>query len=109
MVFPMVSISFKIKWFLFKEDGLSWSLKVGKLKLKVVVPFGLRFLLRFFGGAACGASPHCGTKCLKPAINRFISVYNNVISRFFKKQLSTFPFPVNGLTSYSRLIKLLQA
>ena len=56
MVFPMVSISFKIKWFLFKEDGLSWSLKVGKLKLKVVVPFGLRFLLRFFGGAARAAS-----------------------------------------------------
>ena len=55
MVFPMVSISFKIKWFLFKEDGLSWSLKVGKLKLKVVVPFGLRFLLRFFSSAACGA------------------------------------------------------
>ena len=50
MVFPMVSISFKIKWFLFKEDGLSWSLKVGKLKLKVVVPFGLRFLLRFYSG-----------------------------------------------------------
>ena len=52
MVFPMVSISFKIKWFLFKEDGLSWSLKVGKLKLKVVVPFGLRFLLRFYSGGA---------------------------------------------------------
>ena len=52
MGFPMVSISFKMKWFLFKEDGLSWSLKVGKLKLKVVVPFGLRFLLRFYSGAA---------------------------------------------------------
>ena len=72
MVFPMVSISSKIKWFLFKEDGLSWSLKVGKLKLKVVVPFGLRFLLRFFSGVACGASPHSGSKLLKPTINKVI-------------------------------------
>jgi hypothetical protein len=57
MVFPMVSISFKVRYgFFLKEDGPFWSLKVGKLKLKVVVPFGLRFLLRFFGGAACAAS-----------------------------------------------------
>ena len=60
--FPNGIYFFQTRWFLFKEDGPSWSLKVGKLKLKVVVPFGLRFLIRFFGGAA----PGCGGGIFQP-------------------------------------------
>ena len=40
-----------------------------------------------------GDAPHSGTKCLKPARNRFTSICHIVISRFFK---ATFNISVSG-------------
>jgi hypothetical protein len=40
-----------------------------------------------------GDAPHSGTKCLKPARNRFTSVFYIVISRFLK---ATFSISVSG-------------
>ena len=47
---------------------------------------------------------HSGTKCLKPARNKFTS-FSYIVTSQFLKPLLTFPFPVNGWTSYSRFVK----
>ena len=52
---------------------------------------------------------HSGTKCLKPARNRFTSICYIVISRFKKQTFPAFPFPANGWNSHSKFVKLLQA
>ena len=63
--------------------------------LKAVIRYRISQLRDSFETEKAGPSYipwYSGTKCLKPARNRFISAYYNVNSRFFKTNFQRFRF-----------------